>query len=90
MASVNKVILISDYAGGMSIPEVSNKHGISQSAAGRKILPDEVVHHIDGDRNNNNINNLALMTRSAHSRLHRREDQISNNNRKRSSDGRFC
>ena len=28
------------------------------------------VHHIDGDKLNNDINNLAVMTRSAHSRLH--------------------
>lgn len=28
------------------------------------------VHHIDGDRTNNLINNLALLTNSAHSRLH--------------------
>lgn len=29
-----------------------------------------VVHHIDRNRHNNNINNLALMSLSAHSRLH--------------------
>lgn len=44
---------------------------------GRRLLEDEVVHHIDGNKHNNDINNLALMTRSAHARLHRREEQIS-------------
>lgn len=43
---------------------------------GRPLLTDEVVHHIDGNKHNNDINNLALMTRSAHARLHRREEQI--------------
>ncbi|MBP7953555.1 MAG: HNH endonuclease [Nitrosomonas sp.] len=43
---------------------------------GRKLMPDEIVHHIDGDKHNNDINNLALMTRSAHARLHRREENI--------------
>lgn len=43
---------------------------------GRRLLADEVVHHIDGDTSNNNINNLALMTRSGHTRLHRREQRI--------------
>jgi len=29
-----------------------------------------IVHHIDGDILNNNINNLAIMTRSEHASLH--------------------
>ena len=29
-----------------------------------------VIHHIDGDKHNNNIGNLALMTNAAHSKLH--------------------
>lgn len=32
-----------------------------------------VVHHIDGDKTNNNPNNLALMTMAAHARLHSSE-----------------
>lgn len=32
-----------------------------------------VVHHIDGNKTNNELSNLALMTNSAHSRLHQRE-----------------
>lgn len=56
---------------------------------GRPLRADEVVHHIDGDRQNNAENNLALMTRSAHTRLHRREDQLSGNARSRSASGQF-
>lgn len=44
---------------------------------GRALLPDECVHHIDGDKENNNDNNLALVTRSGHMRLHCRERSIS-------------
>lgn len=33
-------------------------------------IPDEFsVHHIDGDRNNNNIDNLILCNRKAHEKL---------------------
>lgn len=32
------------------------------------------VHHIDGDKSNNSIDNLALMTESAHQKLHGAEE----------------
>lgn len=41
---------------------------------GRRIKPSETVHHKDEDRKNNAIENLELMTRSEHSKLHRRKD----------------
>lgn len=176
--SVNKVILVADYVGGMSLPTVARKHGISPSTArfhvknagalrsraegvrlagqdgrlgagargkartfsedhrraiqasaaargasalgisvkpsgyveytkgphkgrsvhvvameqriGRRLLRDEVVHHIDGDPANNEPNNLALMTRSGHTRLHRFEDGLAGNIRERDENGRFC
>ena len=40
---------------------------------GRDLKPDEVIHHIDGNRNNNKPSNLAVMTRSDHTRLHMKE-----------------
>lgn len=49
---------------------------------GRRLRADEVVHHIDGDRANNDVNNLALMTRSGHTRLHRREEKLAKGNGK--------
>lgn len=53
---------------------------------GRELGPDEVVHHIDGDRLNNALSNLAVMTRDEHSRLHRECDLPT---RKRATNGRF-
>lgn len=41
---------------------------------GRKLNGDEVVHHIDHNRHNNDISNLRLMTRAEHTRLHRLEE----------------
>jgi hypothetical protein len=56
---------------------------------GRKLLSDEHVHHIDGDKQNNNENNLALVTKSGHARLHRLQDNLSGKARERNENGRF-
>lgn len=61
-----------------------------ENRIGRRLLPDECVHHIDGNKTNNDEDNLALVTRSGHSRLHRFQDKISGNFRERKENGRFC
>ena len=38
---------------------------------GRLLNKNEIVHHIDGNKTNNNISNLELMTNADHSRHHR-------------------
>jgi hypothetical protein len=48
---------------------------------GRRLRPDECVHHIDQNRSNNNDNNLALMTKSGHARHHRMMEGIEKNGR---------
>lgn len=50
---------------------------LMEQRLGRRLLPDEVVHHIDGDRSNNASNNLALMTRAGHTRHHRMVERLS-------------
>ncbi len=36
----------------------------------RPIRIDEVVHHLDGNRSNNNISNLLIVSRDQHNKLH--------------------
>ena len=41
---------------------------------GRPLRSDEIVHHIDHDRLNNDISNLEIMDRSGHSAYHSAKD----------------
>ena len=60
-----------------------------EARIGRRLRDDECVHHIDGDRGNNDDDNLALMTRAGHSRLHRHEDALAGKAHERDDHGRF-
>jgi len=43
---------------------------IAESLIGRRLLENEVVHHLDCDRANNDRNNLLVIDRKQHTRLH--------------------
>lgn len=43
---------------------------VAEKILGRKIKPDEHVHHIDFDKHNNNPSNLAVMNKNDHLKLH--------------------
>ena len=47
---------------------------VMEEKLGRRLTPDEVVHHKDGNKLNNDISNLEVMSRGDHSRLHRKKD----------------
>lgn len=46
---------------------------VMESIIGRRLNKNECVHHKDRNRSNNSPDNLQLMTRSAHTALHRKE-----------------
>jgi len=49
-----------------------NEHRlIMEQRIGRKLSFNEVVHHRDGNKHNNNPDNLEVMSRAEHTRLHR-------------------
>ena len=43
---------------------------VMEKHIGRKLTEDEVVHHINGDKTDNRLENLQLMTRGEHSTMH--------------------
>lgn len=55
---------------------------VMENHLGRKLLPSEIVHHIDENKFNNDISNLELHSRQSHARLH-------SDGRKRPRNGRY-
>ncbi len=49
---------------------------VAANKVGGNIFPGMVVHHIDGNKMNFRKNNLWIMSRSAHSRLHALERML--------------
>lgn len=63
------------------IPKFRSIHRLMfEHHLGRELNSIEIVHHIDGNKLNNNLDNLSLMTNSEHSKLHQFIKRMEKNN----------
>jgi len=51
-------------------PGLPEHRAIAINVLERKLASNEIVHHIDNNPKNNDLDNLMLMTRAAHGKLH--------------------
>lgn len=49
---------------------------VVEEKLGRRLLPAEIVHHKDGNKQNNKLRNLEITTRSGHAKHHAKKPEM--------------
>lgn len=62
---------------------------VMEEHLGRALTSDEEIHHIDGDKLNNDIENLQIMTRAEHTSHHHKGKVTSDETRRKISQARM-
>jgi hypothetical protein len=65
---------------GKSYPKLYGRHEhrvVAEQMLGRKLRPGEVIHHIDGNKRNNDPSNLMVFsTQSEHAKFHQEQERL--------------
>jgi hypothetical protein len=69
-----KLILCKDHPSATAKGYIREHRLVMEKHIGRVLNKDEIVHHKNGDTLDNRIENLELMTRKEHSRLHTKDN----------------
>lgn len=75
---IKKPLIVYEYD-RIKLPEgryIYKHRWVIEQHLGRKLKTDEIIHHINGDPRDNRIENLQLMTKSEHIKLHLKKGDI--------------
>ncbi len=76
---VVRIGLNSNYSGvhhGKRFDYIREHVKVMQDHLGRKLIKGEIIHHIDGNKENNKIDNLDLCTQTQHNQCHALSEEI--------------
>lgn len=71
-----RVLLRPEHANSDSRGYILEHRLVMSEFLGRPLNEDEHIHHIDGDKLNNSLENLQVISRSEHTRIHNKDKDI--------------